>query len=75
MELLDLLWEFILARMTEEQYKESKLLFEDCDRLILYLCYSYNVCETLYSQGAMQLITNPNDLFISKKEIVAFIDE
>ena len=23
----------------------------------------------------MQLITNPNDLFISKKEIVAFIDE
>ena len=75
MELLDLLWEFIWARMTEEQYQESKLLFEDCDRLILYLCYSYNVCETLYSQGAMQLITNPNDLFISKKEIVAFIDE
>ncbi|MBR3966084.1 MAG: hypothetical protein IKJ91_03315 [Clostridia bacterium] len=75
MKLLDLLWEFIYARMTEEQYRDSHRLFENDERLLLFLCFSYNAFEVLYGTGTMSLITNPKDLFISREEISAFLEE
>lgn len=74
MKLLDLLWDFIYAKMTEEQYRASMRLFENDERLLLFLCFSYNTTEVLYGTGTMSLITNPQDLFLSREEISAFLE-
>lgn len=75
MKLLDSLKEYIYAKMSTEEYEKSLKLFDDDMRLLLYICLAYNTSEVLYSEGTMQLITNPNDIFISKVEMSAFLDE
>ena len=71
----DLLRDFFYGRMTLEQYKEAINVFGDEDRLLWYICLAYNTYEVLYSVGAMQLITNPDAIFISKVEMTEFLEE
>ena len=59
--------------MIEEQYKDYVRLFENDERLLLFLFFSYNTLEVLYRTGTMSLITNPQDLFLSREEISAFL--
>ena len=75
MKAIDDLLEFFYAKMTQEQYKEISSLFENEDRLLLYLCLAYNTNEVLYNKGGMWLITNPDALFVSKIEMDEFIQE
>ena len=60
--------------MIEEQYKDYVRLFENDERLLLFIFFSYNTLEVLYRTGTMSLITNPQDLFLSREEISAFLE-
>ena len=75
MKTTDNLQDFIYAKMTQDQYKEASSLFDNEDRLLLYICLAYNTSEVLYNKGAMRLITNPDALFVSKVEMTEFLQE
>lgn len=68
------LHEFIYVNMSVDDYKKVIGILDNNERLLLYICHTYNAKEVLCSVGAMHLITNPNDLFIRKEECAAFLE-
>lgn len=72
--LFERLHEFIYVSMSVEDYKKTIRILDNNERLLLYICHTYNANEVLYGVGAMHLITNPNDLFIRKEECSAFLE-
>lgn len=75
MDITEALRDYIYAKMPSSQYEEAMTLFGDEERLLLYICYAYNTCEVLYNRGTMNLITNPDAIFISKVEMREFLQE
>ncbi|MBQ9920703.1 MAG: hypothetical protein IJO52_00825 [Clostridia bacterium] len=61
--------------MDVEDYKKSKYIFDDNERLLLYILLAYNTSEVLYNRGEMRLITNPGDITLNEVEISAFLDQ
>lgn len=61
--------------MDVEDYKKSKYILDDNERLLLYILLAYNTSEVLYNRGEMRLITNPGDITLNEVEISAFLDQ
>lgn len=61
--------------MTQTQYEEAETLFDNDDRLIYYIAYSYNCYELLHSKGHLSLITNPDALFKTPEAEQQFVME
>lgn len=75
MVLMERLREFVYTGMDVEDYKKSKYIFDDNERLLLYILLAYNTSEVLYNRGEMRLITNPGDITLNEVEISAFLDQ
>ena len=61
--------------MTQTQYEEATTLFDNDDRLIYYIAYSYNCYELLHGKGQLSLITNPDALFRTPEAEQQFVNE
>ena len=61
--------------MTQEQLENAHTLLNDDNRLLNYICYSYNCYELLHSKGHLSLITNTDALFTTPKAQEQFISE
>lgn len=61
--------------MTQEQLENAHTLLDDDNRLLSYICYSYNCYELLHSKGHLSLITNPDALFSTPQAEQQFIME
>ena len=61
--------------MTQEQLENAHTLLNNDDRLLSYICYSYNCYELLHSKGHLSLITNPDALFSTPQAEQQFIME
>lgn len=61
--------------MTQEQLEDAHTLLNDDNRLLNYICYSYNCYELLHSKGHLSLITNPDALFSTPQAEQQFIME
>lgn len=61
--------------MTREQIEDAHTLLNNDDRLLSYICYSYNCYELLHSKGHLSLITNPDALFSTPQAEQQFIME
>ena len=73
--MLENLYNYYHNDMTQAQYKDAKILFNDDDRLINFICYSYNCYELLHSKGHLSLIINPDALFRTPQAEQEFIME
>lgn len=73
--MLENLYNYYRNNMTRTQYEDAETLFYDDDRLLDYLCYSYNCYELLHSKGHLTLITNPDALFMTPQAEQQFITE
>lgn len=69
------LYDYYRNCMTKTQYEDAETLFYSDDRLLDYLCYSYNCYELLHSKGQLSLITNPDVLFHTPESEQQFITE
>lgn len=69
------LCEYYRNNMTQEQLKDAHTLLDDDNRLLNYICYSYNCYELLHSKGHLSLITNPDALFSTPQAEQQFIME
>ena len=58
---------FTLAKRKKKRYNDDKLLY--------YICYSYNCYELLHNKGNLSLITNPDALFKTPEAEQQFIVE
>lgn len=67
--------EYYRNNMTQEQLKDAHTLLNDDNRLLSYICYSYNCYELLHSKGHLSLITNPDALFSTPQAEQQFIME
>lgn len=61
--------------MTREQIENAHTLLNNDDKLLYYICYSYNCYELLHNKGHLSLITNPDALFITPEAEREFIFE
>ena len=61
--------------MTKEQIENANTLLNNADRLLHYICYSYNCYELLHNKGNLSLITNPDALFKTPQAEQQFISE
>ncbi|MBR4891446.1 MAG: hypothetical protein IKU15_09225 [Clostridia bacterium] len=66
------LLEFAINSTTKTQ-KRKILEINDIETLILFLTSAYNCYKVMRNKVNIQMITNPNDLFFSKKEQQDFI--
>lgn len=69
------LFNYYRNNMTQAQYNEAFTLINDDDRLLYYICYTYNCYELLHSKGHLSLITNPDALFITHDAEQQFLIE
>lgn len=67
--------EYYRNNMTQEQLEDAHTLLNDDNRLLSYICYSYNCYELLHSKGHLSLITNPDALFSTPQAEQQFIME
>jgi len=67
--------EYYRNNMTQEQLENAHTLLNDDNRLLSYICYSYNCYELLHSKGHLSLITNPDALFSTPQAEQQFIME
>lgn len=61
--------------LPREQLELCYSLFDDDDKLLSFICYSYKCYEELHSKGSMAMITNPEALFMSYEDEKKFITE
>lgn len=73
--MLENLYNYYRNNMTRTQYEDAETLFYSDDRLLDYLCYSYNCYELLHSKEHLTLITNPDALFMTPQAEQQFITE
>lgn len=67
------LLEFSIESTTKAQ-KRKIIKIDDYDTLILFLISAYNCHIIMRNKVNMQMITNPNDLFFTKKEQQDFLE-
>lgn len=67
--------EYYRNNMTQEQIENVYTLMNNDNRLLSYICYSYNCYELLHSKGHLSLITNPDALFSTPQAEQQFIME
>lgn len=61
--------------LSREQLEQCCSLLDNDDKLLYFICYSYNCYELLYGKGLMALITNPDALFMSYEDEKKFVTE
>lgn len=69
------LCEYYRNNMTQEQLGNAHTLLNNDDKLLYYICYSYNCYELLHNKGHLSLITNPDALFSTPQAEQQFIME
>lgn len=72
---INCLCEYYRNSMTLEQLENAYTLLNDDNRLLSYICYSYNCYELLHSKEHLSLITNPDALFSTPQTEQQFIME
>ena len=69
------LCDYYRNNMTREQIEDAHTLLNNDDKLLYYICYSYNCYELLHNKGNLSLITNPDALFKTPQAEQQFIVE
>lgn len=69
------LCDYYQNNMTREQIEDAHILLNNDDKLLYYICYSYNCYELLHNKGNLSLITNPDALFKTPQAEQQFIAE
>ena len=69
------LCDYYQNNMTREQIENAHTLLNNDNRLLYYICYSYNCYELLHNKGNLSLITNPDALFKTPQAEQQFISE
>lgn len=73
--MLENLYNYYHNKMTREELNNAFTLLNDDDRLLCYICYSYNCYELLHNKGHLSLILNPDALFRTPETERQFVME
>ena len=67
--------DFYKNNLSREQLEQCCSLFDNDDKLLSFILYSYNCYDVSHSKGSMAMITNPDTLFMSYEDEKKFIKE